>query len=153
VKFYNIINKFMTENSITGGKADNLTIADIAKMYNVSIDNIQKELNIGINIEMEHTKNKTIALEIALDHLSEFPDYYTRLVKMEKKAKKSLKEMVNGDVVGTSGTESGGITPQDNIPYAKGDARIPKSLFTKEYTNGKKKKRKIQIQRRPKTGM
>ena len=57
-------------------------------------------------------------------------------------------EMVSSGVVGGSGYE-GGIAPQDNIPYAKGDSRIPKLLFTK----GKKKKKKLQIQRRPKISM
>lgn len=41
------------------------------------------ELKMGIKIEHEHTKNKTIAKRIALDHLAELPDYYTRLKKME----------------------------------------------------------------------
>ena len=42
-----------------------------------------KELKMGIKVEMEHTKNKVIAKRIALDHLAELPDYYTRLTKME----------------------------------------------------------------------
>jgi hypothetical protein len=35
-----------------------------------------------------------IAKEIAMDHLAEFPDYYTRLDKMEKEAEKDLEEVV-----------------------------------------------------------
>lgn len=42
-----------------------------------------EELKKGIKIEMEHTKNKAISKRIALDHLAELPDYYTRLTKME----------------------------------------------------------------------
>jgi len=45
-----------------------------------------KELKIGIKIEMEHTTDIDISKRIALDHLAEFKDYYTRLVKMEKEA-------------------------------------------------------------------
>jgi len=45
-----------------------------------------KELKLGIKIELEHIDNKAIAKEIALDHLAELPDYYTRLIKMEKEA-------------------------------------------------------------------
>ena len=45
-----------------------------------------KELKMGIKVEMEHTSNKAISKRIALDHLAEFPDYYTRLLKMEKNA-------------------------------------------------------------------
>ncbi len=44
----------------------------------------KKELEMGIKVEMEHTKNKAIAKRITLDHLAELPDYYTRLLKMEK---------------------------------------------------------------------
>lgn len=43
----------------------------------------KKELEKGIKVEMEHTKNKAIAKRITLDHLAELPDYYTRLTKME----------------------------------------------------------------------
>lgn len=43
----------------------------------------KKELEMGIKVEMEHTKNKAISKRIALDHLAELPDYYTRLKKME----------------------------------------------------------------------
>ena len=45
-----------------------------------------KELEIGIKIEMEHTSCPLISERIAKDHLAEIPDYYTRLVKMEKEA-------------------------------------------------------------------
>jgi len=44
------------------------------------------ELKTGVKIEMEHTNDAAIAKKIALDHLAEIPDYYTRLVKMEKDA-------------------------------------------------------------------
>lgn len=43
----------------------------------------EKELKMGIKIEMEHTKNRAIAKRISLDHLAELPDYYSRLQKME----------------------------------------------------------------------
>jgi hypothetical protein len=50
-----------------------------------------KELALGIKIEVEHTSSKRIAEQIALDHLAEIPDYYSRLVKMEKEAEKFWK--------------------------------------------------------------
>lgn len=46
-----------------------------------------EQLEIGIKVEMEHTTNEDIAKKIALDHLAEIPDYYTRLEKMEADAK------------------------------------------------------------------
>ena len=49
------------------------------------------ELAMGIQVEYEHTDNKDLARKIALDHLAEIPDYYTRLKKMENQAKKEAK--------------------------------------------------------------
>lgn len=45
-----------------------------------------QELKWGIEIEAEHTVSKFMAERIAKDHLTEIPDYYTRLKKMEKEA-------------------------------------------------------------------
>jgi len=47
-----------------------------------------RQLEMGIEIEGEHTSNHYRARRIALDHLAEFPDYYSRLMKMEEAAKK-----------------------------------------------------------------
>lgn len=44
------------------------------------------ELKMGIEVEKEHTNDVELAKQIALDHLKEVPDYYTRLKKMEKEA-------------------------------------------------------------------
>lgn len=49
------------------------------------------ELAMGIQVEYEHTGNKDLARKITLDHLAEIPDYYTRLKKMEDRAKKEAK--------------------------------------------------------------
>jgi hypothetical protein len=59
------------------------------------------ELAKGVKMELEHTSDHRIALEIAKDHLSELPDYYTRLERMEKRAfaerkKKGPKTRKNG---------------------------------------------------------
>ena len=50
-----------------------------------------KQLKLGIKIEKEHSNTITgdkakKTRKIALDHLKEIPDYYTRLKKMEKEA-------------------------------------------------------------------
>ena len=44
-----------------------------------------KSLAAGIKVEMEHTTDPKIAREIAMDHLTEDPEYYVKLKKMEKK--------------------------------------------------------------------
>ena len=46
----------------------------------------EKELSIGVIIECEHTSNVEDARRIALDHLAEIPDYYSRLVNMKLEA-------------------------------------------------------------------
>lgn len=45
------------------------------------------QLAAGIEVEKEHTTDPEIAKRIALDHLAEISDYYTRLKKMEDDAK------------------------------------------------------------------
>lgn len=60
------------------------TVNSIAKKHGVPVDVIKHQLALGIKTEMEHTKHPDVAKEIALDHLGEFPDYYTRLQKAEK---------------------------------------------------------------------
>jgi hypothetical protein len=40
---------------------------------------VKKELDKGVSHESEHTKDKSLAREIAKDHLSERSDYYTAL--------------------------------------------------------------------------
>ena len=82
----------MKTNNLKGGKSDKLTIQDIANKFNVEVDFIKNQLSKGINIETEHTNDKSKATEIAMDHLTEFPDYYNRLEKMEKDAEKDLNE-------------------------------------------------------------
>lgn len=64
----------------------------------VSLD----QFTMGINVELEHgsrdhetnvTDNDgKLTGEIAWAHLKEFPDYYTRLQKMEHAAKKHFKK-------------------------------------------------------------
>ena len=44
----------------------------------------ESELSRGTKHEMEHTSNRNIAKEIAKDHLSEDPEYYKKLERMEK---------------------------------------------------------------------
>lgn len=44
------------------------------------------ELKMGIEVEYEHTTNPIISRKIAMDHLVEIPDYYTRLKRLEDEA-------------------------------------------------------------------
>lgn len=62
------------------------SLEDIAKKHKVSVDSLEKQLEKGMDIEMEHTTSKKKARIIALHHLEEIPDYYDRLIKMEREA-------------------------------------------------------------------
>lgn len=62
------------------------TAAAIAKKHGVSVDVIKAQVRMGIKVEHEHTTDDKQAEKIALDHLDEMPDYYTKLNKMEKGA-------------------------------------------------------------------
>jgi hypothetical protein len=68
------------------------TVEQIAKKHRLEVSFIQKQLDMGEPIEHEHTKDHDLARDIALQHLDEIPDYYTRLKKMEADAKKHHKK-------------------------------------------------------------
>ena len=68
------------------------TVEQIAKKHRLDVSFIQKQLDMGEPIEHEHTKDHELAKDIALQHLDEIPDYYTRLKKMESDAKKHHKK-------------------------------------------------------------
>lgn len=60
-----------------------LTVAEIAEKHGVDRMQIAKQLDKGVKVELEHTKDKSVAREIALDHLAEDPKYYDKLAKVE----------------------------------------------------------------------
>ena len=66
------------EDQVPGGKADEKTPEDFPT----------KALEKGKKVEVEHTDDPQIALEVAMDHLIESYDYYDKLDEMEKKLKK-----------------------------------------------------------------
>jgi hypothetical protein len=78
---FKALNESLTEGKkqkIKGGKGDKLT-ADDVNYY---------EFTKGWKHELEHTDDIDKAKEIAIDHLAEDPNYYTRLEMIEYKAKK-----------------------------------------------------------------
>ena len=78
-----------TENSIMKLKDLNKptpSLDTVAKKHNVPVKEMEAHLKKGIKVELEHTDDKSVAKEIALDHLNELPDYYERLDKVEKDA-------------------------------------------------------------------
>jgi hypothetical protein len=81
------------EEELKGGLADKKTLKDIAKKHDKKgyyhiddmVSSLKKQLNMGLKVEMEHTKDVKKAREIAMDHLWEDPSYYTKLKKIETK--------------------------------------------------------------------
>lgn len=63
-------------DKLRGGKADKLKPSDFDK----------KQLAQGTKHELEHTDDRALAQEIAMDHLSEDGDYYKKLKRVEKSA-------------------------------------------------------------------
>jgi hypothetical protein len=59
---------------LSGGLGDNKPDSDFDS----------EQLQAGIEVEKEHTDDPKKAKEIAKDHLSEDPDYYKKLKKIEK---------------------------------------------------------------------
>jgi len=58
-------------DKLPGGKGD--------LKYKSNFD--PEEIKMGIETEMEHTKDQDLAMEIAFDHLAEDPKYYSKLKK------------------------------------------------------------------------
>jgi hypothetical protein len=85
------VKKSESTEKIKGGISDNKSLKEIAQKHDVDIDDIIKELELGIKVEMEHTDDPKVAIEIAKDHLCEFPTYYTELNKMEQSLKEKEK--------------------------------------------------------------
>lgn len=84
--------KEVSEEKLKGGRADNKTFDDLVNKYKKhgkNLSTLEKELrtqlNKGMKVEMEHTKDKIRAKEIAMDHLFEDPKYYDKLKKIEGK--------------------------------------------------------------------
>lgn len=78
---------------LKGGVSDKMSLEDIAKKHDKKgyyhigdmVKFLKKQLDKGIKIEKEHTNNELMAKEIAMDHLSEDPNYYIKLKQIETK--------------------------------------------------------------------
>lgn len=98
-----MIQKF---ESFIQGASKPPTLPAVAKRHDISdvLSLKNKQLELGVAVEAEHTNNKGIAEEIALDHLWEDPEYYTKLIKAglvdEPSALSLYKEMRNDKVEG-----------------------------------------------------
>lgn len=87
------LNKYSKEmkegEKLKGGVADKKSLNGIAEKHNTPLIKIAKNFIKGFNVELEHTNNQKEASEIAMDHLSEDPNYYDKLSKVETKEQKT----------------------------------------------------------------
>jgi hypothetical protein len=86
------------EDKIPGGLAKGMTLNDIAKKHNISVDTIVKDLKKGMKVEMEHTTDVNVAKEIAFDHLYEDPKYYDKLSTIENINEGPTKGLYGGTI-------------------------------------------------------
>ena len=70
---------------IDGRLTSSQSTKEVADKHGVSVEQIEAQIEKGIKVEMEHTKNADSARKIALDHLAEVPDYYDKLKQVEGK--------------------------------------------------------------------
>jgi hypothetical protein len=53
----------------------------LAKKHDVSVEDLKKQIDMGVEVEKEHTDDEEKARSIAMDHLEEVPNYYSKLKK------------------------------------------------------------------------
>ncbi len=76
---------------------------DLAKLFDINLKKVPiEEWKYGLNVELEHGKkfgkitnvtndNLILTAKIVIAHLTEYPDYYKRLSKLEAKAEEYWK--------------------------------------------------------------
>jgi hypothetical protein len=152
---------FSEEEELKGGESDGMTEKDLAEKHNVDVKDIKKEINIGIRVEMEHTDSKKVAKEIAMDHISEYADYYTDpdygIIAIEDKlgdnkktiriSKSDMDKLHNGGEVKVDGVE---LSYKENVDEDLDTNRLSKRRrddFKKEYRRRESPKEFEQIRR------
>lgn len=103
--------QFINESSAgIGNLARDKSVHDLAVMHGVDDSVIQSELEMGKEVELEHTTDPDTATAIAMDHLAENPRYYTELKKIELES--------------TLANEAKGVRPVNALSNISSDAAI-----------------------------
>jgi hypothetical protein len=77
-----------------------MTLKEISEKHGVDLDELESELEKGIEEEKEHTDDEDVARTIALHHLDEKPDYYDVLeIVMSKEDEDEFDGFKDGGVV------------------------------------------------------
>jgi hypothetical protein len=85
-----LVSAELERHGMGGQQADNIA-ADVRKKVGLPLAHdkdsgkgiLPRSIRQGAKVEMEHTTKPPVARQIAIDHLRESPDYYTRLKKVE----------------------------------------------------------------------
>lgn len=109
----------VNEDRLPGGKGDKLKASDVDPA----------QLRMGIEVEMEHTKDKRLAREIALDHLAEDPKYYTKLKRVHREAVGESDDSARTAVLAVLGEKSYGTGGRRivDVDYVARKAKISAS--------------------------
>lgn len=98
----------------------------------------EKELKMGIEVELEHTDDVTVATTIAKQHLAEDPKYYSKLKTIHDEDENTIGGGALGPAAAVGHIQSGDW-------YAPGDYRKPFALgavYSRHGKVGKSKKKK-----------
>jgi hypothetical protein len=74
-----------------------------------------KQVAMGMEVEKEHSSNPVIRKKITLDHIAEFPTYYTGLDKMEKSMKKQAEDMTTQNILHHNGDPKDDNSAKKNL--------------------------------------
>ena len=91
------------DEELEGGMGDRMTLKKLSELHKVSLWDLVSQFDLGVDVEREHTNDLKKAMEIAIDHLTEDPRYYTKLKKIETKeqivvkpvSKKNMKKIID----------------------------------------------------------
>lgn len=150
IKDLNKYTREMKEEEIEGGKAEKMSLLDIAMKHafgkkslttghkiNSILGILKSELKKGIEIEKEHTNDENKAKEIAMDHLVEDPHYYSKLKKIESNEqiiRKAIKKGLADKLVGTQklNTPIGKLYSLDKVETKENVGNSAKREFSKD---------------------
>jgi hypothetical protein len=83
-KIKKVLTKVLFEKvGVYDGGLPIMTNKQLAKKHGVSEEEIKKQIEMGIKVELEHDKDKEDAEVVARQHVYEDAKYYTKLNTME----------------------------------------------------------------------
>src|SRR5210317_981057 len=111
---------------------DTPTPHEIMQKHSMTDEEFMQQLRLGRAVEMEHTNNPKVAIEIALDHINERPDYYTMLKSVERPMGESKKKVVSANYgIGKTPGVLARVGPKGQVPRAKLHVNVPKKTAVK----------------------